>query len=138
MKRYFTTKNIQADPSSSSKKPPMLSLSQLFVAGAASGMANSILSGPIEHVRIRLQSDPSKTYTGPIDFMKKVGSSHGIAGIYKGQGITLVRELGGYGIYFATYEALMQRTMALEGKRRADVEAWKQVTYGAVAGYLLW
>ena len=96
MKRYFH--GLNAKGSLNQSYP--LSLSQLFLAGAASGLANSVLSGPIEHVRTRLQvqSGPVKTYSGPWDFIKKVGSKHGIAGIYKGQMITLVREFNGYGI----------------------------------------
>jgi solute carrier family 25 carnitine/acylcarnitine transporter 20/29 len=132
MKRYFQSRN--SDPKQS------LSLSQLFLSGAASGIANSVLSGPIEHVRTRLQvqSGPVKAYNGPWDFIKKAYAQNGIAGIYKGQGITLMREFWGYGIYFATYEALMQRTMEKEYKKRNEIEAWKQITFGACSGYLLW
>jgi solute carrier family 25 carnitine/acylcarnitine transporter 20/29 len=44
MKRYFSKTNSNKNS---------LSLSQLFLAGAASGIANSVLSGPIEHIRTR-------------------------------------------------------------------------------------
>lgn len=36
-------------------KDNSISLPRLYLAGAFSGLANSVLSGPIEHVRIRLQ-----------------------------------------------------------------------------------
>jgi solute carrier family 25 carnitine/acylcarnitine transporter 20/29 len=89
-----------------------LSASKLYLAGAFSGVANSIVSGPMEHVRTRLQVQTgTKVYNGPWDFIKKVVSKHGIAGLYKGQLITLVREFHGYGIYFMVYEHMIQRVL---------------------------
>ncbi|KAF9356345.1 Mitochondrial carrier protein ymc2 [Mortierella sp. AD094] len=48
MKRYY---NNQNGPSANG----FLSNSQLYLAGAASGITNSIISGPVEHIRTRLQ-----------------------------------------------------------------------------------
>jgi len=48
MKRYYTEKN---GPSANG----FLTNSQLYIAGAASGITNSIVSGPVEHIRTRLQ-----------------------------------------------------------------------------------
>ncbi|KAI8929237.1 mitochondrial carrier domain-containing protein [Entophlyctis helioformis] len=105
------------------------SLGQLYMAGAMSGVANSVLSGPIEHVRTRLQVQSAGN---------KVGSQHGIAGLFKGQGITVLREFHGYGVYFAVYEYLMQRTMAANHIKRSQVASWKQLLFGATSGYMLW
>ncbi|KND00658.1 organic acid transporter [Spizellomyces punctatus DAOM BR117] len=140
VKRSFTSYNRSAG----SATPDHLSMPQLFLAGAASGIANSVLSGPIEHVRTRLQVQGSSTsggkptYSGPLDFARKVAGEHGVNALYKGQAVTMVREFFGYGAYFATYEWLMQRTMKSEGKRRDQIETWKQCLYGAMAGYALW
>ncbi|KAI9338494.1 mitochondrial carrier domain-containing protein [Obelidium mucronatum] len=138
-KRYFTAQNA----SRNQQNPNTLSYPQLFLSGSASGIANSVLSGPIEHVRSRLQiqarSGAAGAYAGPIDFFKRVYSQYGLAGIYKGQGITLVREFGGYGIYFMTYEALMQRQMKIQKtQKRGDVPGWMQCLFGAASGYALW
>ncbi|KAF9402476.1 Mitochondrial carrier protein ymc2 [Podila epigama] len=48
MKRYYNEKNGPAANG-------FLSNSQLYIAGAASGITNSIISGPVEHIRTRLQ-----------------------------------------------------------------------------------
>jgi hypothetical protein len=37
-----------------------------------------------------------------------------------------------------TYEALMQKTMEKENKKRNQIEAWKQIAFGAMSGYALW
>ncbi|KAJ3083981.1 mitochondrial carrier [Rhizoclosmatium globosum] len=138
-KRYFIAQNA----SRNQHNPTDLSYAQLFLSGSASGVANSVLSGPIEHVRSRLQiqarSGAAGAYAGPIDFFKRVYGKYGLAGIYKGQGITLVREFGGYGIYFLTYEALMKRQMKIQKtQNRGDVAGWMQCLFGACSGYTLW
>ena len=94
----------------------------------------------VEHVRIRLQVQATgpKVYSGPLDLIKKVYSNHGLSGIYKGQMITLVREFSGYGIYFAVYEYLVQKTMEQEKIKRNQVSSWKQLAFGALSGYALW
>ena len=74
-------------------------------------------------------------YAGPFDAMKKIYGQYGIAGIYKGQVVTLWREAVGYGIYFWAYEKLMQREMAKKGIAREEVSAVNAVVYGAAAGY---
>ncbi len=74
-------------------------------------------------------------YAGPFDAIKKIYGQHGIAGIYKGQAVTLLREAAGYGIYFWAYEKLMQREMAKKGIRRDQVNPANAVLYGAAAGY---
>lgn len=74
-------------------------------------------------------------YNGPFDAMKKIYSAHGIAGIYKGQGVTLLREATGYGVYFLAYEKLVQREMAQTGIKREQLSASHAVLYGATAGY---
>lgn len=112
-------------------------MSQLFLCGAFSGLANSVLSGPIEHIRTRLQIQTDSSY-GPSTLIRNIYKNYGISGIYKGQMITLAREFWGYGIYFATYEALIQRTMGLEGKKRSEIQGWKQCLFGALSGYCLW
>ncbi|KAF9435056.1 Mitochondrial carrier protein ymc2 [Entomortierella beljakovae] len=48
VKRYYNTQN---GPSANG----FLSNSQLYIAGAASGITNSVISGPVEHIRTRLQ-----------------------------------------------------------------------------------
>ncbi|KAJ3228559.1 Mitochondrial carrier protein ymc2 [Chytriomyces hyalinus] len=138
-KRHFVKQNA----SRNQQNPSQLSYTQMFLSGSASGVANGILSGPIEHVRSRLQiqarSNTPGSYAGPIDFFKRVYSQHGIPGIYKGQLITFVREFGGYGIYFMTYEALMARQMRIQQtNKRSDVAGWMQCVFGACSGYALW
>lgn len=117
--------------------------SQLYIAGAFSGIANSVISGPVEHIRTRLQvqtTSGSAAYAGPVDAINKIYREHGLfRGIYKGQAVTMVREFQGYGAYFLAYEYLVRETVANGGlKSRNEIPTWKVCGFGACAGYAMW
>ncbi|PSS37538.1 hypothetical protein PHLCEN_2v614 [Hermanssonia centrifuga] len=137
-KRYFGQQNLihgVGGPNGT-----ILSGPQLVASGVFAGLANGVVSGPVEHIRIRLQTQSATKplYAGPWDAIRKIYAIKGVAGIYKGQGVTLLRESTGYGIYFWAYEKLMQREMEMKGIRREQVSPAKAVLFGAAAGYALW
>jgi solute carrier family 25 carnitine/acylcarnitine transporter 20/29 len=88
-KRYFTKDKAPGQN---------LSMGELFAAGAFAGVANTILSGPIENIRIKLQGQPKpkageqKLYNGPLDVASKLYRAHGIKGIFQGQVPTIWRD----------------------------------------------
>ncbi|KAJ2917770.1 hypothetical protein MD484_g2670, partial [Candolleomyces efflorescens] len=137
-KRLFANQNLSLGLGGEGGKN--LTGSQLFSAGVFAGLANSVVSGPVEHIRIRLQtqSNTKPLYAGPWDAIRKIYTGHGVAGLYKGQVATLIREASGYGIYFLVYEKLVQREMATKGIRRDQISAVNPILYGAAAGYALW
>jgi solute carrier family 25 carnitine/acylcarnitine transporter 20/29 len=51
MKRLFTAQNLRAGRGGPDGKT--LEPLQLAIAGASAGIANSVVSGPVEHIRIR-------------------------------------------------------------------------------------
>jgi len=136
-KRYFAAQNVARGQGG---EGGTLSGGQLVTAGVLAGIANGWVSGPVEHIRIRLQTQSSikPDYAGPFDAIKKISSAHGIAGLYKGQAVTLLREAAGYGVYFLAYEKLVQREMAKKGIRRDQISPINAILYGAAAGYALW
>ncbi|CAG8723713.1 244_t:CDS:2, partial [Dentiscutata heterogama] len=63
----------------------------------------------------------SMLYSGPIDCIKKIYSSYGIRGIYKGQMMTMfLKRSEGY------------------GRNPRGIESWKSYLFGALAGYGMW
>lgn len=82
---------------------------QFWISGALAGVANAPISAPMEHIRIRLQTDKTGKYSGSFDAAWKIFQEHGLRGIYKGFLITLLREFVLYGFYFSTYEILKQK-----------------------------
>lgn len=135
MKRAFTKYNTNKYGTSS------ILLSQYYTCGLVAGTANSFLASPIEHIRIRLQTQTSAEntlYKGPLDAIKKIYSYDGIRGIFRGLGASTVREAHGLGIYFATYEFLVEQEMKRNQLKRTELEGWKLCTYGGFSGITLW
>lgn len=136
MRRRLLHHNQKFDPAASK-----LTFPQYYLAGAYAGIGNSVLSGPIEHIRIKLQTQPSgdaRLYAGPGDCIRKIWAVDGVRGLYRAQVPTVLREGQAYGLWFLTYEFLVQRSVAATGGKRDDLPAWKLCGFGAVAGLVLW
>ncbi|KDN51375.1 putative YMC1-protein of the mitochondrial carrier family [Tilletiaria anomala UBC 951] len=134
LKRKFTAYNLRDKTNSSAT----LTRPQLYTAGAIAGIANSVVAGPVEHIRIRLQAQQTKVYNGPLDCIKKIVSQAGLSGIYRGQVPTLLREGQGMGVYFLTYEALVQQSLKRSGLTRKELPTTHAMLFGASAGVALW
>jgi solute carrier family 25 carnitine/acylcarnitine transporter 20/29 len=120
--------------------PNHLSLFQLASCGAVAGLANAVVSIPVEHIRIKMQVEGTKLnkkYSGSYDCLKKIYTEHGIHGIYKGGMPTLPREAISYFFYFGMYEGFMQWSEKKHGNRN-DIPMWKVMIFGALAGFGEW
>nr|POF02240.1 carrier protein ymc1, mitochondrial [Quercus suber] len=143
-KRAFEAQNAAKHPISDSltADPAPLSYGQYYAAGAFAGIANTLLSTPIEHVRIRLQTQPhgaARLYRGPLDCIAQLSRSPSIThGLYRGSAVTLLREAQAYGFWFLTFEYLMQSETARRGIARKEIPTWKVALYGGLAGEMLW
>ena len=119
-----------------------LAYSQYYAAGAFAGVANTVLSSPIEHIRIRLQSQPhgaGRLYSGPVDCVRKLVAHQGVlGGLYRGTSVTLMREATAYGAWFTAFEWMMNSDARRTGVDRKDVPGWKIAMYGGLAGEFLW
>ena len=137
-RRAFEERNLVATPQGKGE----LSYGQYYLAGAFAGLTNSVLSGPIEHVRIRLQTQPhgaDRLYSGPLDCIKKLSSHEGVLrGLYRGQAVTLYREAQAYGVWFLTFEYLMNLDMKRNNVERKEISSPKVAFYGGLAGEALW
>lgn len=136
MKRTFNAQNAK-----NGKADSPLSHSQFYVSGMAAGIANGFLASPIEHIRIRLQTQTSTThklYNGPIDTIKKIYAGSGVKGIFRGLVPTQIREGHGMGAYFLAFEALVEHDMSSNKIERKDIPGWRLCLYGACAGYAMW
>ncbi|KAJ5218957.1 uncharacterized protein N7498_001056 [Penicillium cinerascens] len=119
-----------------------LSYGQYFMAGSFAGVTNSVLSNPIEHVRIRLQAQPhgaGRLYSGPIDCIRKLSANQGfMKGVFRGQSVTVLREATAYGSWFMAFEYMMNQDAKRNNVKREDISAVKVATYGGLAGEALW
>ncbi|ODV63838.1 mitochondrial carrier [Ascoidea rubescens DSM 1968] len=137
MKRFFRTQNVSKGLGENTS----LSSLQFYLCGGASGFANGFLAAPIEHIRIRLQTQTSANglYNGPIDCIRKIHQQSGFAtGVMRGLGPTLIRESHGIGIYFMTFEALVKYDTSRNQIDRKEIPGLRLCLYGAAAGYSMW
>ncbi|KAJ4308803.1 carrier protein ymc1 [Neodidymelliopsis sp. IMI 364377] len=137
-RRYFESQN----QSKTGTGNGALSYTQYYAAGAFAGIANTALSSPIEHIRIRLQTQPSgsaRLYNGPLDCVRKLSAHQGVlAGVYRGTAVTFLREAQAYGVWFTTFEYLMNADAARNHIKREDISTLKVAAYGGLAGEMLW
>ncbi|KAF2827630.1 mitochondrial carrier protein-like protein [Ophiobolus disseminans] len=135
-RRAFEARNVDAG------KDAQLSYGQYYASGAFAGIANTALSSPIEHIRIRLQTQPhgpDKLYSGPIDCVRKISAHQGVLkGVYRGTAVTFLREAQAYGMWFTTFEFLMNADAARNSIQRSDISTLKVALYGGLAGEMLW
>jgi len=124
------------------QKKEHLSLLTLSTCGAIAGLANSVVSIPCEHIRIKMQIQGTKLikkYTGSVDCVIKIYKENGIRGIFHGGMSTLPRELVAYFFYFGTYEGLMEYTSKnYYFSDRSQIHMWQILLFGALSGFGEW
>ncbi|WFD29424.1 hypothetical protein MSPP1_000433 [Malassezia sp. CBS 17886] len=134
LKRKFTAYNGRE----TGVKAPGMTHTQLYVAGSASGIVNSFLACPIEQVRIRLQTQHTRLFSGPFDCLSKIHQVGGLRGVYHGMGPTMLREGHGMGVYFLTYEYVIDQVMRRKNIARKDLAPTVPLLAGASSGLALW
>lgn len=117
-----------------------------FLAGALGGLAQSVISSPMELVKLRLQvqgvEDPNNSsgrrgvkYKSPFDCTRQVLRKSGVKGLYRGLGITIMRDCPALGVYFMSYEWLTRR-WATGGPE--TLTTMHLLNAGGLAGALSW
>lgn len=120
-----------------------LNNTQLFAAGAFSGIFTTTVMAPGERIKCLLQiqqggSGPQK-YNGMVDCAKQLYAEGGIRSIYKGAFATLLRDVPASGMYFLTYE-YVKKAMAPKEGETLDPSKRLMVTIfaGGMAGIANW
>lgn len=99
-------------------------------AGFAAGMLQSFACAPVELVKTRQQlakfGDPMPQ--GAWSGARYILRTSGVKGLFRGLGITMVRDGPAFAIYFASYEAMT----------RGDQSVMRVFTAGGLAGMFSW
>lgn len=114
------------------------SLTQIMVAGMMSGLGSSLITSPIDLIKIREQMQvetrpgarPS-TYRVFLDVLRNEGVRRGL---YRGWCTTAIRDLG-YGPYFFSYELINRQIAKRTGNAPTNLD---MAVSGACAGVLAW
>ncbi|KAK7402302.1 hypothetical protein VNO78_14459 [Psophocarpus tetragonolobus] len=111
------------------------------LGGFCSGALQSMLLSPVELVKIRLQlhktESETETQKGPIKVAKNIWKKEGLGGIYRGLGITMLRDAPAHGLYFWTYEYTKEKLHP--GCRKSCGESFNTMLLsGGMAGVVSW
>ncbi len=123
-------------------------LSQVFWAGAGSGLVNSLISGPTELAKIQLQIQTDSKFKnkplkhealrGPVDCLRRIYRIDGMRGLVRGMNSTIMRETPSYGVYFATFEAMQRKFMRSKSEEGPLMQSFKLMMAGGLSGVLGW
>ncbi|KAL2815314.1 mitochondrial carrier protein [Aspergillus granulosus] len=153
----YTTFHTLSEITKSHTNRTTLSIPETYLAGGLAGLANSLISGPIEHIRIRLQTLPQNQghnqswskRPNVVSCIRAITAAGGIRALYRGQAPTMLREFGSYGVWFSVYGFLLSRasnsttstpttSTILEAKAESKPPTYKIATCGILTGHVLW
>ena len=102
---------------------------EVFAAGGLAGGANALILAPVELIRNRFQV-ASHAVT-----LREV-LPQGVRGMYRGLGATLLRDVPGVGAYYAAFELMRRRAVALRGAPKLSLG--ELAVAGAFGGVAFW
>mmetsp|Transcript_30496 Transcript_30496/g.58717 ORF Transcript_30496/g.58717 Transcript_30496/m.58717 type:complete len:296 (+) Transcript_30496:140-1027(+) len=134
-----------------SRKGKDMDASGLVISGIVSGTVLSFILAPTELVKCRMQAGapPGHTpYSGPMDVIARILRHEGAygAGMWRGLGGTLAREIPGNTVFFCVYEGmrtlLPRQPCRVNGQSVGVARTLEQAGYsiisGGVAGAVFW
>ncbi|KAF3348797.1 putative MFS-type transporter [Verticillium dahliae VDG2] len=109
-------------------------------SGAAGGITQVLVGQPFDIVKVRLQT--STAHTSALEAATAIYRNEGPLAFYKGTltplAVTLLREAQAYGMWFLSFEYMMNADAARNAVARKDIPSWKVALYGGLAGEALW
>ncbi|VUZ48608.1 unnamed protein product [Hymenolepis diminuta] len=127
-------KNVCAKDVNNISKP------ELFCAGMFSGVFTTILMTPGERIKCLLQIQTKDThikYHGPLDVIKQLYREGGIRSIYRGCGVTLLRDVPASGMFFLSYEWIKD-ILRRKNASKSDLSVHQTLFAGGMAGIFNW
>jgi solute carrier family 25 (mitochondrial carnitine/acylcarnitine transporter), member 20/29 len=116
-------------------------IGQNYFAGFVAGIANSVITGPTEHIRTRMQLQPHGTarlYSGSWDCVRQIVAKAGLSGLYKAYPVAVAKEAQAFGCYFAAFETSLYGLCYATGKSRKEVGILELIPCGAIGGMGFW
>ncbi|MCO5558021.1 hypothetical protein L7F22_011596 [Adiantum nelumboides] len=110
-----------------------------FTDGCSKGFIQTGILTPVELVEIRLQLSSSTTQstTGPLAMARSIVRTEGLQGLYRGLGITILRDAPSHPIYFSSYEYMHERLHP--GCRKSQQESpLTMLTARGIGGIVSW
>ncbi|KAI8145117.1 mitochondrial carrier domain-containing protein [Fennellomyces sp. T-0311] len=124
-----------------------LSIADIGIAGGLAGTVMAFFNCPIELLKVKLQvQDPAgvigptgklePAYKGVIDCGLRTARAQGLQGLYRGLGVTLLRDSPSYVCYFVTYEGLKRVLQSFH--KDEPLSTAELLLAGGAAGFGAW
>lgn len=125
-----------ATPNRTSKD---LSMAEFALAGGFSAIPTTIVTTPMERVKVVLQTQDQvlngKKYKGMFDAGIGMWKEGGISSLYRGSVATLARDIPGSAAYFVAYEFVYQ---SLKPANNEAISPASVLFAGGMAGVAMW
>ncbi|CAM6051715.1 unnamed protein product [Sphagnum compactum] len=142
---YALLSRALADPSeqAQAQRQQPLSYERVALAGIGAGTIQTLILSPVDLIKIRLQLQTARrsvtgaSSLGPLTLARDIFRKEGIRGLYRGWGITVLRDAPSHGVYFGSYEFIREKLHP--GCRSNGQETLlTMLTAGGLAGSLSW
>ncbi|KXJ19828.1 mitochondrial basic amino acids transporter [Exaiptasia diaphana] len=124
------------------------------IAGALSGAVQSIICGPMELAKTRVQvqgidkaykhiffhtigEGSSSNYYGSFDCMAKIYKTNGLKGCFRGLGITFLRDTPAFSLYFGSFY-MFCNWLTPQGSSPHELSAGRLLIAGGLGGTFSW
>jgi len=118
---------------------PDLSLGQIAGAGAMAGGVNSVLAGPVELFKIRMQAQYGAASDKRLSVVfRDMWTQWGFRkGVMRGFWVTFMREVPAYAGFYTAYEFMKRRFVGVYGSAE-KVPVWALLASGSCGGIAYW
>ncbi|KAI9593931.1 mitochondrial carrier domain-containing protein [Syncephalis fuscata] len=124
-----------------------MTLGEMTLAGALSGVVLAFILCPIELVKIRIQvqygdgkpgRQMTRPYTGVTECALRTFQTEGLRGLYRGMNMTLLREIPSSAAYFGAYEGIKELLALRHANKLERPRPLDYLIAGGIAGQVAW
>jgi solute carrier family 25 (mitochondrial carnitine/acylcarnitine transporter), member 20/29 len=112
-----------------------LSIKQVSLAGAWSGVPLAIIFGPTDRIKCLMQVNSTK-YKSFMDCLRQTYLDGGVRSVFRGTASCALRDVPGNAAYFGAYETIKRFSCELEGRQQAST--FGTLMAGGCAGVANW
>jgi len=110
----------------------------IFAAGAFSSIYGTVIMVPGERVKVMLQTHRGR-FKGVVDCTKFILREQGVAGLYRGTLVTLLRDAPGSAAYYGGYAVIKDKLVEMSGATDpSELSVPAILTAGGLAGICNW
>ncbi|TIC08239.1 hypothetical protein E3Q16_00166 [Wallemia mellicola] len=118
---------------SNKERGSTLTTGELAFAGFFSAVPTTLVTAPVERVKVIQQTESKKAGMGTI--LGRIYKEAGLKSVYRGTGATLARDGPGSAAYFVSYEQIKKMLTPNDAK---DLNLGAVLTAGGLAGVAMW